>query len=40
MMEGLEMQQWNEGPMHKMAAMSEEGNDIQQNLQEDRRAGD
>jgi hypothetical protein len=32
------MQQWNEGPRLKEAAMSEEGDDIQQDLQEDSRA--
>jgi hypothetical protein len=32
------MQQWNKEHRHNMAAMSEEEEDIWQNLQEDRRA--
>jgi hypothetical protein len=30
--------QWNKGPKLKTATMSEEGEDIQQDLQEDRRS--
>jgi hypothetical protein len=33
------MQQWNKVPRLKEAATSEEGGDIRQDLQEDRRAG-
>jgi hypothetical protein len=33
-------QQWNNEPRLKGATMSEEGEDIWQDLQEDRRAGD
>jgi hypothetical protein len=40
MMGGPGMQQRNKGPRCKTAATSEEGEDIQQDLQEDRRAGD
>jgi hypothetical protein len=40
MTEGPGMQQWNKGPRRKTAATSEEGEDIRQDLQEDRRAGD
>jgi hypothetical protein len=39
-MTGPGMQQWNKRPRWKMAAMSEEGEDIWQDLLEDRRAGD
>jgi hypothetical protein len=34
------MQQWNKVPKFKTAAMSEEGEDIWQDLEEDDRAGD
>jgi hypothetical protein len=40
MMEGPTMQQWNKGLRSKMANTSEEGKDIQQDLQEDCRAAD
>jgi hypothetical protein len=41
MMEGPGMQQWNKGPRLKTTATSEEGvEDIWQDLEEDRRAGD
>jgi hypothetical protein len=40
MMKGPGMQQWNKGPRHKAADTSEEGEDIQQDVQEDHRAGD
>jgi hypothetical protein len=40
MMERPRMQQWNKGLRCKTANMSEEAEDIQQDLQEDRRAGD
>jgi hypothetical protein len=39
-MKGSGMQQWNEGPKLKTLAMSEEGEDIWQYLQEYRRTGD
>jgi hypothetical protein len=38
--EGLRMQQWNKGMRLKEGAMSEEGEDIWQDSQEDRRTGD
>lgn len=34
------MQQWNKGARHQTAVMSEEGEAIWQDLQEDHRAGD
>jgi hypothetical protein len=34
------MQQWNKGPILKGAITSEEGGDIRQDLEKDRRAGD
>jgi hypothetical protein len=37
-MEGPGMQQWNKGPRRKTAATSEEGGNIQQDLQKDCRA--
>jgi hypothetical protein len=40
MTEGPGMQQRNKGLRRKMAATSEEEEDIQQDLQENRRAGD
>jgi hypothetical protein len=39
MTEGPGMQQWNEGSRCKMVAVSEEGEDIWQDLQEDHRVG-
>lgn len=39
-MEDSEMQQWNTGLWHKMAVMSEQGEDIWQDFQEDCKAGD
>jgi hypothetical protein len=38
--EGPGMQQWNKGPRRKTAATAEEGEAIQQDLQEHHRAGD
>jgi hypothetical protein len=38
--EGRGIQQWNKGPRHKMAPISEEGEDIRQDLQDDCRPGD
>jgi hypothetical protein len=40
MMEDTGMQQWNKGPRSKTVTTSEEAEDIRQDLQEDRRAGD
>jgi hypothetical protein len=40
MTDAAEIQQQNKGPRRTTAAMSEEGEDTRQDLQEDRRAGD
>jgi hypothetical protein len=39
-MEGPGMQQWNEGPRHKMAVTSKEGHDMRHDLQKDLKAWD